>query len=120
MPSNHEYDLILEYLQQRFTQASDVKSVTAGELGLDELAAGAIVLRQRHYQTNGIDWEISLTTPAARPPFEWLAEITAREQPLRHYLLTVAGEVVEAHGKQITPLLLEQATALLQEIQTLS
>jgi hypothetical protein len=54
----------------------------------------------------GLTIEISHTRPAARPPFEWLTEITlasADKTYYKHYLTTLDGRLVEAIRKDFFP-----------------
>ncbi|HVE81072.1 MAG TPA: hypothetical protein VNA68_02990 [Candidatus Dormibacteraeota bacterium] len=57
--------------------------------------------------------EINLTRDYARPPFEWLAEITLDGKPFRHFLLTSEQTVIETYGKQVLPVSEQDAKWLL-------
>lgn len=63
--------------------------------------------------------EFNLVTPEAQAAFDWRAEITLErlgDDYFRHYLLQATGQVVQAYGRNITPLSTPDETALEQEI----
>jgi hypothetical protein len=63
--------------------------------------------------------EVRLCNEAARPPFEWVAEITLRSDDYKHYLLRTDHTVVETYGKTVTPVNETEAQNLLVILQAL-
>ena len=78
--------------------------ISAAMAGLTDLDPNVIVLTQMSFREDGIETEINLTTNEACPPYHWRAEITVRDTPLEHYLLTTDGEILEAYGRRTSPI----------------
>jgi hypothetical protein len=62
--------------------------------------------------------ELTLSTPPARPTFEWLAEITIKTpDTLEHYLLKPDQTIVETYGKTVLNVVEPRAEALLERLK---
>jgi hypothetical protein len=64
--------------------------------------------------------EVRLCDEAARPPFEWVAEITLRGSEYKHYLLRPDQTTVETYGKQVNDVTEPDAERLLDTLQNLA
>jgi hypothetical protein len=65
--------------------------------------------------------ELTKTTEAARPTFEWLAEITMKHGgEVEHYLLRPDGSIVETYGKNVYAATPERAESLLRRLTLLA
>lgn len=62
--------------------------------------------------------ELTMTTEAARPTFEWLAEITVRQpDAVEHYLLRPGETIVETYGKKVFDVAPDRAQMLLDRLE---
>ncbi len=62
--------------------------------------------------------EVALTTEAARPTFEWIAEITVIEPDnVEHYLLRPGDDIVETYGKNVVEVDAGRAQSLLDRLK---
>lgn len=96
------FDKMLERIRLLVMNNATRKSITAAITG-DDLPASTVLVYQVVHQYRGQEIELNLTTPNARPPYEWLAEITIRQGVKRkHFLLTDHGKLVEAYGRQLS------------------
>ncbi len=120
MPTNNLYNQLLGRTQTLIATSKHTKHIdakTAGDITLDPKT---LLMHQASFMLEDIETEINLTSSAARPPYHWLAEITVRSNPRRHYLLTDEGTIVEAYGKQISAVDTKNAQALLEHLESLS
>ncbi len=83
---------------------------------------GMIVFYRRTFHPDGVRFEINVTTPEARPTFEWLAEITIDDKSTKryeHYLIRET-DIVETYGKTILEVGETKAAEILSSVHALS
>jgi hypothetical protein len=119
MLGNSHSKRILEICRQLLEQAAKQQVITARETGDDELTPTTRVMDRCHYRYGRHELEINLTYGEAMPPYEWLVELSFREDPSRHYLVRSGWELVEAYGRRIYPVDQEGALALTSELERL-
>ncbi len=80
--------------------------------------ADAVVIHELDVMTEQGRFRLAATMPEARPPFEWLFEITSEINTgtaMRHYLL-LEKEIVVAERRTLTPLEAEDAELILSDL----
>ena len=110
---------ILELARQVFDLAEPKHEVRASEFAMDE-APDRVVVHQVDLKQDGNRLRIAITQDDARPPFEWLLEITSDigdADYFKHYLVRDA-DVVLAQRKVLTPLDEVEAAVVLADLQT--
>jgi hypothetical protein len=110
---------ILELAQEIFREAEPKRTVRARDFAMEENPDQEVVdevdLRHDHERLR-----IALTRPEARPPFEWLLEITSdigESEYFKHYLIR-DHDVVLAQRKVLTPVDAEEAALILSDLRT--
>jgi hypothetical protein len=81
-----------------------------------------ILIRAVQFEQPQALYRLAVTEEAARPDFEWLAEVTITESEtgtLRHYLVR-SQDVVETYGRKVLEVTPEQAAELQSELQRLT
>lgn len=69
---------------------------------LIDLPSDQLILRGVKFPYNEGTMELTITTEAAYPTFEWLAEITIKEpENVEHFLLRADQTIVETYGKNV-------------------
>lgn len=63
--------------------------------------------------------EVRLCDAAARPPFEWVAEITLRGDEYKHFLLRPDKTIVETYGKTVIDVSDAKASELYSTLKSL-
>ncbi len=87
---------------------------------LIDLPPDALILHGTKLTTDFGTLELSLTTTAARPTFEWMAEITIKEPGnVEHYLLRPNHTIVETYGKNVFEVAPEKARELLERLEAI-
>ena len=107
---------LLDASQRLIALAKTTRQLLAEETGDDELSGKCRVMQRCTYRFENCEAEINLTNAEARPPYQWLVEISFRETPPRHYLITDKYELVEAYGRKIYPVDEPAALELLEEL----
>lgn len=82
---------------------------------------GITVFYRRTFQNGSRKIEINVTTPKARPTFEWLAEITIDDKSdgtYKHFLVRPT-DIVETYGKSVIDVEPNTAKSLAAELQQL-
>lgn len=101
--------------------AVPVKREVPGEKFAMDEAPQAIVLREVDIQLgDGERLRIAVSDPAARPPFEWLMEITSEigeSDYIKHYLVR-DHDIVLAQRKVLTPIDDHEAQIILADLAT--
>jgi hypothetical protein len=117
MISADTHDQIVNFCRYRIAQ--DPEAVMGD--GLDDSLIGKVALdriKLEHPLLGPV--EINATREQARPPFEWLYEITFRGEDFQHYLVLAGGEIVETYGKNVVAVDDDRALALLKNLQQLN
>lgn len=101
---------------QELVEQGEFATVTAEETMADELAPNTVVIKKIKVKLTEGYIELQVTTPEARPPFEWLAEITWDTGEYCHYLVRKEG-IFAARGKELTPVTPIQLESILQHLR---
>jgi hypothetical protein len=110
---------ILALAQAIFREAEPKRTVLARDFAMEENPDQEVVdeVDLRH---EGERLRIAVTRNEARPPFEWLLEITSdigESDYFKHYLIR-ENDVVLAQRKVLTPLDAEEAALVLGDLRT--
>ena len=101
-----------------FANTEPKRAVTAREFAMEE-RPDQIVAREVDLRSGGERLRIAATEPAARPPFEWLLEITSNvgeADYFKHYLIR-EHDIVLAQRKVLTPLDADEAEVVLKDLR---
>lgn len=86
---------------QQLIEAGEFTTVSAEEAMADGLDANTVVIKKIKVTVPEGYVELQITTPEARPPFEWLAEVTWDTGEYKHYLVRPEG-IFFARGRNLT------------------
>jgi hypothetical protein len=86
---------------------------------LMDLPADLAALTTVAIKNPGMTVEVRTCAPEARPPFEWVTEITLRGTEYKHYLLRPDQTIVETYGKTVTDVSEADAQSLLATLASL-
>lgn len=78
-----------------------------------------VVVQELDVMTEVGRFRLAATKPTARPPFEWLFEITSEINTgtaMRHYLVR-EGDIVVAERRTLTPLDADEAEVILDDLK---
>jgi hypothetical protein len=112
-------DQIFALAQSIYDRAEPKRDVRAKEFAMDEQPE-QVVVHEVDLRSEDGRMRIAVTEPAARPPFEWLLEITAdidETDYFKHYLVR-EHDVVLAQRKVLTPIDQVEAELVLRDLQT--
>lgn len=90
--------------QEIYDKVEPKRPVTAGEFAMDG-DPDVIVARQVDLKNEGERMRVAMTEESARPPFEWLLEITSdigESDYFKHYLVR-DNDIMLAQRKVLTP-----------------
>jgi hypothetical protein len=100
-----------------FEMVPEKREVRGSALLMDQ--GDEIVLREITIKAPGAGTlQIAATSPSARPPFEWLMEITSKindDSYFKHYLI-LEDKIVLAHRKELTPIDDREAAVVLTDL----
>jgi hypothetical protein len=114
-------------LEQRVREATaalyelmpDKKQTYGADLAMDD--DGAVVITEGTVKLPGGEkLQIAVTRPEARPPFEWLMEITSlidEADYFKHYLIR-EHDIVLAHRRDLKPIDDAEAQVILADLET--
>jgi hypothetical protein len=111
-------DEIVKLAQRIFDAAEPKRLVRASEFAMDE-TPDRVVVNEVDLRSGSERLRIAVTRPDARPPFEWLMEITsdvAEADYFKHYLV-LEGDIVLAQRKVLTPLDRQEAEVVLADLR---
>lgn len=109
---------IVDLAQQIFDQYEPKRAVQAKEFAMED-NPDEVVVHEVDLRNEGQRLRIAFTEPAARPPFEWLIEITSdigETDYFKHYLVRDI-DVVMAQRKVLTVLDAPEAETLLTDLR---
>lgn len=110
---------IREAAEAVFKLMPEKKSTYGAELAMND--GEAVVLTEGTLKLpNGEKIQIAVTRPEARPPFEWLVEITSlidETDYFKHYLIR-DNDIVLAHRRDLMPIDNEEAEVILADLET--
>lgn len=101
-----------------FAAAEPKRAVTAREFAMEE-QPDQVVAREVDLRSGANRLRIAATEPTARPPFQWLLEITSdvgEADYFKHYLIR-EDDIVLAQRKVLTPLDAEEAEVVLADLR---
>jgi hypothetical protein len=110
---------IAELARSVFNQAEPKRDVLAREFAMDE-NPDQVVVHEVDLRSDEGRLRIAVTEPAARPPFEWLLEITSdigETDYFKHYLVR-ENDIMLAQRKVLTPIDADEAATILTDLQT--
>ena len=97
----------------------DKKQTYGADLAMDD--DGAVVITEGTVKLPGGEkLQIAVTRPEARPPFEWLMEITSlidEADYFKHYLIR-ENDIVLAHRRDLKPIDDAEAQVILADLET--
>lgn len=108
---------ILRLAQSLFDRAEPKRAVRAKEFAMDDNPEQVVVHEVDLHGESG-RLRIAVTEADARPPFEWLLEITSdvgEADYFKHYLVR-EHDVVLAQRKVLTPVDAEEAKSILDDL----
>jgi len=111
-------DEILTLARNIFDQAQPKRAVTAKEFAMDD-EPDRVVVHEVDLRRSGERLRVAVTEPEARPPFEWLYEITSdigESEYFKHYLIR-EEDVVLAQRKLLTPLDQQEADLVVADLR---
>ncbi len=95
------------------------RPLRGGDFAMDDEAA--VVVYEATIQVDDTQrLRIAQTVPEARPPFEWLLEITSdigESDYFKHYLIR-EHDIMLAQRKELTPIDDQEAHVILRDLQT--
>jgi len=101
-----------------FSQAEPKRAVTAREFAMQD-QPDQVVAREVDLRSGANRLRIAATEAAARPPFQWLLEITSNvgeSDYFKHYLVR-EDDIVLAQRKVLTPLDAREAEVVLEDLR---
>jgi hypothetical protein len=104
---------------QQFYDSGAKRDMTAGEFAMDG-NPDRVVAHEAEARHGGERMRVAATEEAARPPFEWLLEITSdvgEADYFKHYLIR-EDDVVLAQRKVLTPIDRQEADLILSDLRT--
>lgn len=110
---------ILKMAKALYDESPVKREVRAREFAMDENPE-QVVVREVDLRSGDDRLRVAVTVPAARPPFEWLVEITSdigEADYFRHYLIR-DHDVVLAQRKVLTPVDGVEANKIIADLQT--
>lgn len=108
---------IVRVAEALFEAAGVKRSAQASEFEL-EVEGDPVVVNEADVRWKAGRLRVAKTTPEARPPFEWLIEITSNVNEVdyfKHYLV-LEDEVVLAQRKVLTPIDDQEAAVILADL----
>ena len=108
---------IVSLARQVFDGAKAYREVRASAFVID-LPADPVVVREAEVKWRDGRLRVAMTEEAARPPFEWLMEITSNvgeADYFKHYLIR-DDDIVLAQRKVLTPIDEEEAAVVLADL----
>jgi hypothetical protein len=115
-PAHHAR--VLELTASVLATAPDVEAVTGESYAMEP--ADAVVLHQVDLNLDEGRLRVGMTKTSARPPFEWLAEITSdmgESAYWRHYLVRET-DIVLALRRDLTPINDVEAQTIISELES--
>jgi hypothetical protein len=109
---------ILRAAEAFYAGVEKKRDVTAAEFAMED-APERVVVHEAELRWDGERMRVAATEPAARPPFEWLYEITSdvgEADYFKHYLIR-EHDVVLAQRKVLTPIDAQEAELILRDLQ---
>lgn len=104
MISSNDREKVRALAQEIYDKTEPKRPVTAGEFAMNG-DPNVIVARQVDLKNEGERLRVAVTEKSARPPFEWLLEITSdvgESEYFKHYLIREA-DIMLAQRKVLTP-----------------
>lgn len=112
---------ILKIARSLYDSAPVKREVRAKDFAMDG-DQERVVAHEVDLRHEGERLRVAVTEPSARPPFEWLLEITSdvgEADYFKHYLIR-EHDVVLAQRKVLTPIDQQEADLILSDLQTAS
>jgi hypothetical protein len=109
---------IIALAQSVFDRAGSKRAVRAGEFAMDE-DPDQVVVHEVDLRSEGDRLRIAVTMPEARPPFEWLIEVTSdigETDYFKHYLVR-ENDIMLAQRKVLIPLDAKEAEVLISDLK---
>lgn len=112
------YREIVTLAQGLFDRTEPKRAVRASDFAMDE-EPDRVVVHEIDLKSEGQRLRIAATEANARPPFEWLLEITSdigESDYFKHYLVR-ESDIVLAQRKILTPLDAEEAQLVIADLK---
>lgn len=110
---------ILKLARSLYDRVEAKRDVTAKDFAMDG-DQDRVVAHEVDLRHEGERLRVAVTEPSARPPFEWLLEITSdvgEAEYFKHYLIR-DHDVVLAQRKVLTPIDQQEADLILHDLKT--
>jgi len=111
------YEQIVAAAEAFFVAAPNQRDVRASDFAM-EVDGNPVVTRESEFKWAEGRMRVAKTVPSARPPFEWLMEITANIDEgdyFKHYLIR-EDDIVLAQRKLLTPIDEVEAKIMLEDL----
>ena len=115
------YDEIVAAAQVLFDQTTPRREVKASDFAM-EIEGDPVVVHEAQMKTEVGRLRIAKTEASARPPFEWLMEITSdvgEADYFKHYLIR-EDDIVLAQRKELTPIDETEAVLILHDLAAMA
>lgn len=109
--------MIREQVAELYEDKARWRDIPGGDFVMEP--ADAVVVQELDVMTEAGRFRLAATLPTARPPFEWLFEITSEINTgtaMRHYLIR-EDDIVRAERRTLTPLDDEEAELILDDLK---
>lgn len=110
---------IMTLARSIYDEVEPKRTVKAADFAMEE-SPEEVVVREVDLRNGPERLRVAMTDPAARPPFEWLLEITSdigEADYFKHYLVR-EHDVVLAQRKELTPVDDQEAATILSDLRT--
>lgn len=110
---------ILKLARALYDRVESKRDVRASDFAMDG-DQERVVAHEVDLRHEGERLRVAVTEPSARPPFEWLLEITSdvgEADYFKHYLIR-EHDVVLAQRKVLTPIDQQEADVILRDLKT--
>jgi hypothetical protein len=111
-------DEIMTLARSIYDRVETKRAVKGADFAMEE-NADRVVVHEVDLRSGSERLRVAMTEPDARPPFEWLLEITSdvgESDYFKHYLVR-EGDVVLAQRKVLTPIDQEEADLILADLR---
>ena len=110
-------DQLLDLIIQAYSSVPAKREVTAGEFAMEDRPE-RIVVKEVEFKWDGQRLRVAMSEPAARPPFEWVYEVSSdvgESEYFKHYLVR-NEDIVLAQRKVLTPIDDEEAAIMRDDL----
>jgi hypothetical protein len=110
---------LISTIEQLYGSVPAKRQVTAADFMMDEMEPDRIVVREIELKWDGNRLRVGASLPDARPPFEWIYEISSdvgESDYFKHYLVRT-DDIVLTERKLLVPIDAAEAEVLRADLQ---